>query len=234
MGPEVRRSYFPVEVNFIDHAKWSALTWGERGKWLAVRALGERQAIRGTFPDADYLERLLAKEGDEDPTATVARLISTRLLDQDEEGCLRIHDREEWSASSTPRVKAFRERNRRNVDNVVETVENVTKRFTPFQEQAERSGNNETAEKENKKEKERTTPTPSEKGHNGHEKASSRELGTNPRALGTNPRSIAAKRREAIKREKREAHFAYLRGDLSEEAMRARYAEIDRQYDGGP
>jgi hypothetical protein len=218
MGSDVRRSYFPVEVNFIDHDKWARLQWAERGKWLAVRALAERQAIRGTFPDRGYLVRLLKKEGDDSPDWTVENLIAVRLLDEDEEGVVQIHDREEWSASSTPRVRAFRERNRGNVDNTVETVDNVTKQDETFHETEERFGNNETDEKRREEKRVEEPPTPLRRGH---------ERGS--RANGTNPRSVAAKAREERKRQKNAAHMAYLRGELSEGQLRDRYSEIDSQ-----
>lgn len=109
MPKGIKRNWFAVEASIIDNDKWMALSWDERGKWLAVRALAERQPT-GDFKSGAYLAQLLRKEGDDEPDATVQRLIEVRLLDVDEHGCVAIHDVTDYmSPTSTERVQRYRE-----------------------------------------------------------------------------------------------------------------------------
>lgn len=105
----VKRNWFAVEASFIDHPKWMSLTWEERGKWLAVRALAERQPT-ACFKDATHLATLLMKEGDPTPTETIERLTAVRLLDLRDDGSIAIHDMADYdSETSTGRVQRHRE-----------------------------------------------------------------------------------------------------------------------------
>jgi len=107
-----RRNWFAVEVSIIDHDKWMALTWDQRGKWIAVRALAERQPT-DDFKDRGYLANLLKKEGDRTPGATIDKLIEVRLLDVGDDGRVSIHDIGEWTPDkSTLRVQRLRETDR--------------------------------------------------------------------------------------------------------------------------
>jgi hypothetical protein len=105
----IKRNWFAVEASFIDHPKWMALSWDERGKWLAVRALAERQPT-ACFKDATHLSTLLMKEGDPNPTETIERLTAVRLLDITADGCIVIHDMADYdSETSTGRVQRHRD-----------------------------------------------------------------------------------------------------------------------------
>lgn len=104
-----KRNWFAVDTGLIDNEKWMAMTWDERGKWLAVRCLAERQPTPD-FKSQTYLALLLRKEGDEDSETTVQRLIDLRLLDVDETGRVAIHDATDYMAeTSTERVQKYRE-----------------------------------------------------------------------------------------------------------------------------
>lgn len=116
-----KRNFFAVEASIIDNDKWMNLTWDERGKWLAVRALAERQPT-GDFKSAGYLAALMTKEGDTDATETVMRLVEARLLDVSEDARVSIHDMEDYlPETSTERVQRLRNGPKRT-----ETPGNVT------------------------------------------------------------------------------------------------------------
>lgn len=104
-----RRNWFAIEASIIDHPKWMALSWADRGKWLAVRALAERQPT-GEFKDAGHLATLLAKEGDSTPVETIRRLAAVHLLDvSDGDGSISIHGMAEYLPGlSTDRVNDHR------------------------------------------------------------------------------------------------------------------------------
>jgi hypothetical protein len=106
----VRRHWFAIEASIIDHPKWMVLSWEDRGKWLAVRALAERQPS-GEFKDWTHLATLLTKEGDPIAGETVGRLVAAKLLDLRDDGSIVIHDMDSWNPSlSTERVRRHRER----------------------------------------------------------------------------------------------------------------------------
>lgn len=122
-----KRNFFAVEVGLIDHAKWMELTWAERGKWIVVRALAERQPT-DDFKDRQYLSILLKKEGDEDPGATIDRLVEVRMLDVQDDGRISIHDIAEWTPdNSTLRVQRLREA-QRNGPKRTETAREIRER----------------------------------------------------------------------------------------------------------
>lgn len=105
-----RRNFFAVEASIVDHRKWAALSWAERGKWLAVRALAERQLEVGGFESRGHLEHLLHKEGDRSPAATVDKLIAIGWLDAEPDGSIVVHDHDDYRPHlSTARVRQHRQ-----------------------------------------------------------------------------------------------------------------------------
>jgi hypothetical protein len=126
-----------MEASVIDHPKFMALSWPERGKWVTVLALAERQLETGGFESRDHLQALLRKEGDSTPVRTVDRLVEVRLLDIEPDGTVVVHDRNDYRADvSTKRVQEFRQRGTlRNVSEQQETptlhdktIDNTTER----------------------------------------------------------------------------------------------------------
>jgi hypothetical protein len=99
-----KRDWFAVESSIVDNYKWMMLTWEERGKWLAVRAIAERQP-NGEFKDEVYLATMLQKEGDPTPGSTIDKLLGVHLLDRDvESGVITVHDIDDYRPDRLPTV----------------------------------------------------------------------------------------------------------------------------------
>jgi hypothetical protein len=124
-----RRNWFSVEVSIIDHPKFMALSWAERGKWLVIRALAEQQMDTGGFTSREHLQSLLRKEGDGAAAKTVDRLVELRLLDIEADGSVVVHDYWQYRPGvSTDRVLEYRQRQRETFRNETKQAETPTDR----------------------------------------------------------------------------------------------------------
>jgi hypothetical protein len=110
------RHYLKVQVAIVDHEKYLDATWSARASHLEL--LCRAASTEGTLRSRRHAVQLLRRAGCPDGEADVAELLRLRLLDEQADGALVIHDWPDWQGtyrgpSDEPEAAAERKRRQR-------------------------------------------------------------------------------------------------------------------------